>query len=103
MKRISTGAGTLLLLWSMSAAAQNHPGCTGLQIGTRKLQSMTTECLDNDQKTQPYGPHPAGYLSYGPDCRMYANHRQREPQTAGGGRPDRGGESFTSWASCDAG
>ncbi len=72
MERISIGAGALLLLWTMSAAAQEHAACTGPQIGTWKLQSLTTEYLDTGQKVQSLGAHPTGYLSYGTDCRMYA-------------------------------
>jgi lipocalin-like protein len=72
MKRASIGAGSLLLLWSLSSVAQEHHACAGPQLGTRKLQSFTTEYLETGQTTEPYGTHPTGYLSYGPDCRMYA-------------------------------
>jgi hypothetical protein len=40
-------------------------------LGTWKLQSFTTEYQDTGPKTEPYGAHPGGYLSYGADRRMY--------------------------------
>jgi hypothetical protein len=52
--------------------AQERQNCTGPQLGTWKLQSFTTEDLATGQKTDLFGAHPSGYLSYGPDCRMYA-------------------------------
>ena len=60
------------MLWSVISIAQERQTCAGPQLGTWKLQSFTTEYLDTGQKVQPYGAHPTGYLSYGPDCRMYA-------------------------------
>jgi hypothetical protein len=72
MKPVSIGAGSLLLLWSLSSVAQEHHACAGPQLGTWKLQSFTTEYLETGQTAEPYGAHPTGYLSYGPDCRMYA-------------------------------
>lgn len=41
-------------------------------LGTWKLHSFTTEDLAAGQKTELFGAHPSGYLSYGPDFRMYA-------------------------------
>jgi|SRR5215469_3190725 len=41
-------------------------------VGTWKLQSFTTEYLDNGQIVEPYGAHPTGYLSYTSDRRMSA-------------------------------
>jgi len=46
--------------------------CTGPQLGTWKLQSFTTEDVATGEKTNMFGDHPSGCLSYGPDCRMYA-------------------------------
>jgi hypothetical protein len=63
--------GAVLLLWSVAAAAQTHT-CSGPQLGTWKLKSFTTTYLDTGETVQSYGAHPKGYLSYGPDCRMYA-------------------------------
>jgi Lipocalin-like domain len=54
----------------MGAIGQQN--CTGPQLGTWKLQSFTTEDLATRQKTDLFGAHPSGYLSYGPDCRMSA-------------------------------
>jgi hypothetical protein len=62
----------LLLLWSVSAAAQQHSTCAGPQLGTWILLSMETEDLETGQKQNLLGVHPSGYLSYGPDCRMSA-------------------------------
>ena len=41
-------------------------------LGTWRLQSFTTEYQDTGETIEPYGAHPGGYLSYGPDRRMYA-------------------------------
>lgn len=70
MKRYLIGAA--LLFSSVTAAAQEHRRCAGPQLGTWKLVSLTTTYLDSGQTTAAYGAHPIGYLSYGPDCRMYA-------------------------------
>jgi Lipocalin-like domain len=62
----------VLLLWSVSSVAQQHPTCVGPQLGTWVLLSMETEDLETGQKHNLLGVHPSGYLSYGPDCRMSA-------------------------------
>ncbi|CAE6723141.1 lipocalin-like domain-containing protein [Paraburkholderia domus] len=51
---------------------QERQNWTGPHLGTWKLQSFTTEDLATGQKTDLFGAHPSGYLSYGPDGRMYA-------------------------------
>jgi hypothetical protein len=56
----------------MEAIGQERQNCTGPQLGTWKLQSRTTEDLATGQKTDLFGAHPSGYLSYGSDCRMSA-------------------------------
>lgn len=61
-----------LLMWSASAAAQQHPTCAGPQLGSWVLLSMESEDLETGQKQNLLGAHPSGYLSYGPDCRMSA-------------------------------
>ena len=61
-----------LVVWSASAAAQQHPTCAGPQLGTWALLSMETEDPETGQKHNLLGAHPSGYLSYGPDCRMSA-------------------------------
>ena len=62
----------VLLLWSVSSVAQQHPTCAGPQLGAWTLLSMETEDLETGQKHNLLGVHPSGYLSYGPDCRMSA-------------------------------
>jgi hypothetical protein len=52
--------------------AQERKNYTGPHLGTWKLQSFTTEDLATGQKTDLFGAHPGGFLSYGPDGRMYA-------------------------------
>jgi hypothetical protein len=52
--------------------ALERQNCTGPHLGTWRLQSFTTEDLATGQKTDLFGAHPSGYLSYGPDGRMYA-------------------------------
>ena len=69
--RTSIAASLLLLLGSGAALCQQPP-CTGAQLGTWKLVSVTFQYQDTGEKTEPYGAHPSGYLSYGADCRMYA-------------------------------
>ncbi len=61
-----------LVLWSVSAFAQQPPTCAGPLLGTWILLSMETEDLETGQKQNLLGVHPSGYLSYGPDCRMSA-------------------------------
>jgi hypothetical protein len=69
------------LLVSRPALAQQHQACSGPQLGTWKLQSLTIEYQDTGQKVEPFGAHPSGYLNYGSDCRMYAiiAHENRKP------------------------
>jgi len=71
MNRASIATGLLLLLGSAAAPCQQPP-CTGPQLGTWKLVSVTFQYEATGEKTQPYGAHPSGYLSYGADCRMNA-------------------------------
>lgn len=54
------------------AGRQERQRCTGAHLGTWKLQSFTDEDLETGQKTDLFGAHPSGYLSYGADGRMYA-------------------------------
>ena len=61
-----------LLLLSASAIAQQHQTCAGPQLGSWALLSIETEDMETGQKNNLLGAHPSGYLSYGPDCRMYA-------------------------------
>ena len=56
----------------LPAVGQQRQSCTGPQLGTWKLQSFTTEDVATGLKTNMFGAHPGGYLSYGPDCRMCA-------------------------------
>jgi hypothetical protein len=73
MKRASIVLGCALLIGNAGSNAQQHPSCAGArQLGTWALQSYVTEDLETGQKTPQFGEHPSGYLSYGPDCRMYA-------------------------------
>ncbi|NPT45599.1 hypothetical protein GNZ12_30615 [Paraburkholderia sp. 1N] len=62
----------VLCVSSMQAIGQERQNCTGPQLGTWALQSNTTEDLATGEKTELFGAHPSGYLSYGPDCRMSA-------------------------------
>jgi hypothetical protein len=61
-----------LLIFSASALAQQHQSCMGPLVGTWTLLSMETEDLETSEKNNLLGVHPSGYLTYGPDCRMYA-------------------------------
>ena len=49
MKRVSIGAGALLLVWSTSSVAQERRACAGPQLGTWKLQPFTTQYLETGQ------------------------------------------------------
>jgi hypothetical protein len=49
-----------------------------------KKRSFETQDIETGETTtQLYGPHPTGYLSYGPDCRMHAIviRENRKPPT----------------------
>jgi hypothetical protein len=54
----------------MHTIGQERQSCTGPQLGTWALQSNTTEDLATGEKTELFGAHPGGYISYGADCRM---------------------------------
>jgi hypothetical protein len=62
----------LFLAWSPGSSAQKNRRCDGPQVGTWKLIAYTTEDLTTGQKTDLFGPHPSGFLSYSSDCRMSA-------------------------------
>ena len=62
----------VLCVSSMQAIGQERQNCTGPQPGAWALQSNTTADLATGEKTELFGAHPSGYLSYGPDCRMSA-------------------------------
>src|SRR5579872_1238839 len=65
------GAGMMAaLMFATSAVGQQH--CSGPQIGTWKLQSFVSLDVATGQKSELFGAHPSGFLSYGPDCRMQA-------------------------------
>ena len=61
-----------LLLWTVSAVAQQHRTCVGPQLGTWALLSAETEDLETGERHNLLGAHPSGYLSFGPDCQMSA-------------------------------
>jgi hypothetical protein len=70
MKRPAVVVCCVLCLGSLEAMGQERQNCTGPQLGTWKLRSFTTEDLATGQKTDLFGAHPSGYLSYGSDCRV---------------------------------
>jgi hypothetical protein len=70
MKRPAVLVCCVLCLGSIEAIGQERQNCTGPQLGTWKLRSYTTEDLATGQKTDLFGAHPTGYLSYGSDCRV---------------------------------
>jgi maltose alpha-D-glucosyltransferase/alpha-amylase len=41
-------------------------------LGTWKLQSLVSEVIATGRRSNPFGDHPDGYLSYSPDGRMYS-------------------------------
>jgi hypothetical protein len=61
-----------LLFLSSSSIAQPHQTCAGPLLGSWALLSIETADEETNQKNNLLGVHPSGYLSYGPDCRMYA-------------------------------
>ncbi len=71
MKRPAVLVCCVLCLGSLEAIGQERQNCTGPQLGTWKLRSYTTEDLTTGQKTDLFGAHPTGYLSYGSDCRVF--------------------------------
>jgi Lipocalin-like domain len=72
MHRITIALGCALLLGCQVSIAQKRASCTGPQLGTWRLQSYTTEDLETGQKTDLFGLHPSGSITYGSDCRMSA-------------------------------
>jgi hypothetical protein len=72
MKRVTIAVGFGFLLASFGSVAQQRQSCAGPQLGTWRLQSYTTEDLETGQKADLLGPHPDGYITYAPDCRMHA-------------------------------
>lgn len=68
----------------MSAVSQQQRTCAGPHVGTWKLESLKSRDIETGETTEPYGAHPIGYLSYGPDCRMYAiiARQNRKPPAA---------------------
>ena len=72
MRLIVLAACCAFVIVGTEVTAQQRQSCTGPQLGTWKLQSYTLEDLATHQTTQPFGTTPSGYISYGPDCRMYA-------------------------------
>jgi hypothetical protein len=56
----------------LAADEQQRQSCTSPLLGTWKLQSFTDEDVATGEKTDLFGAHPDGYLSYGPDGRMSA-------------------------------
>jgi hypothetical protein len=70
MKRFVVAACCGLLLGS-EAIGQERQNCTGPQLGTWKLRSFTREDLATGKKFELFGSHPSGYISYGPDCRVF--------------------------------
>jgi Lipocalin-like domain len=72
MKQVWQVFGCVLLIANSQSNAQQRESCAGApQLGTWALQSWVSEDIETGQKTSPFGDHPSGYLSYGPDCRMY--------------------------------
>lgn len=63
---------SVFALVGRGVAAQPRQSCAGPQLGTWKLLSLTVEEVATGQKSDIFGAHPSGYISYGPDCRMYA-------------------------------
>jgi len=84
MRRALIAAALLSLCWSPCSVAEQSHSCSGPQLGTWRLQSFKTRYLDTGETTEPFGAHPSGYLSYGPDCRMYAilAEQKRKPPAA---------------------
>ena len=70
MKSASALRGCMLVLWSASSVAQQHPTCAGAQIGAWTLLSMETTDQETNDRHNLLGVHPSGSLSYGSDCRM---------------------------------
>jgi len=71
MKLFVVAACSVFALVGTEVTAQQRQNCTGPQLGTWKLETYTSEDLATHQVTNPLGTRPSGYISYGPDCRMY--------------------------------
>jgi hypothetical protein len=56
-------------------------------IGTWKLVSVINEDVSTGQKTDYFGPNPAGYINYGPDGRMIVINARSDRKMPAGARP----------------
>lgn len=72
MKRSVVVPTSTLSAAGIQAITQERQNCTGPQLGTWALQSYTSKDLITGAKTELLGARPSGYISYGPDCRMFA-------------------------------
>ena len=71
MKRSVTAVCCAVFVLCGEAIAEERQKCTGPQIGTWKLESFTREDVVTGKKTDLFGARPSGYISYGPDCRVF--------------------------------
>jgi hypothetical protein len=56
-------------------------------IGTWKLVSVVNEDVSTGQKTDFFGPNPAGYINYGPDGRMIVINARSDRRKPAGSSP----------------
>jgi hypothetical protein len=56
-------------------------------IGTWKMQTYTREVVATGARSNAFGEHPDGYISYAPDGRMYAIFGPGERITPAGAQP----------------
>ena len=56
-------------------------------IGTWKLVSVVIEDVATGQKTDFFGPNPAGYINYGPDGRMIVINARSDRRKPAGSSP----------------
>jgi len=69
MRRLILAFACVCIFASASSLAEQ---CTGPQLGTWRLLSVTDRDPETGEITAPYGLYPTGFLSYTADCRVYA-------------------------------
>ncbi len=65
------GAAVAVVLASLSASAQQAPEVNPL-LGMWRLVSLTRVAIPSGERSSPFGPDPAGYMTYAPGGRMMA-------------------------------
>lgn len=80
----------------MASSADGSARAHDKLVGTWKLVSASSTSKTGERSETPYGPNPAGLLTYTEDGRVSAmiSHGGRKPLSVGGGTTDEQAEGF---------